>query len=89
MLFLSAGCVTSSESIQDTKLWHNASFLLHHAHQHSTHQHICVFKVVSPVGPDLPLASDVPHVQLKTLRLDTLNVESLKQTHNKTVAVKR
>lgn len=68
---------------------HNALFLLHPAHQHSTHQHIRVFKVVSPVGPDLPLASDVPHVQLKTLRLDALNVESLKQTHNTTVAVKR
>lgn len=43
----------------------------------STHQHICVFKVVSPVRPDLPLASDVPNIQFKTLRLDALNVESL------------
>lgn len=46
----------------------------------STHQHISVFKIVSPVRPDLPLASNVPDIQFKTLRLDTLNVESLERT---------
>lgn len=46
----------------------------------STHQHICVFKVVSPVRPDLPLTSNVPNIQFKTLRLDALNVESLEKT---------
>ena len=48
----------------------------------STHQHISVFKVVSPVRPDLPLASNVPDIQLKTLRLDALDVESLEKTQN-------
>lgn len=42
-----------------------------------TDQHISVFKVVSPVGPDLPLTSDVPHIEFETLRLDALDVESL------------
>lgn len=42
-----------------------------------TDQHICVFKVISPVRSDLPLASDVPNIQFKTLRLDTFDVKSL------------
>lgn len=41
-------------------------------------QHVCVLKVISPVGSDLPLAPDVPHVQLKPLRLDTLDVKALR-----------
>lgn len=45
-----------------------------------THQHISVFKVVPPVRSDLPLASNVPNIQFKTLRLDALNVESLERT---------
>lgn len=55
-------------------------FMKHLVHQSSTHQHICVFKVISPVRPDLPLAADVPNVQFKTLRLDAFNVETLEQT---------
>lgn len=54
----------------------------HLVHQSSAHQHICVFKVISPVRPDLPLAANVPNVQFKTLRLDTFNVEALEQTQN-------
>lgn len=30
-----------------------------------THQHICVLKVVPPVGADLALTSDIPNIQLK------------------------
>lgn len=45
-----------------------------------THEYVSVFEVVPPVRPYLPLASDVPDVQLKALRLDTLNVESLETT---------
>lgn len=41
------------------------------------HQHICVFKVISPVRSDLPLTSNVPNVQFKPLRLDTFDVKSL------------
>lgn len=60
----------------------NVTSLLYLMHLSSTHQHICVFKVISPVRPDLPLASDVPNVKFKTLRLNTLNVESLEKTQN-------
>lgn len=42
-----------------------------------TDQHVCVFKVVSPVRPDLPLAPNVPNIQLKALRLHTFDVKSL------------
>lgn len=42
-----------------------------------TDQHVCVFKVISPVRPDLPLAPNVPDVQFKALRLDTFDVKSL------------
>lgn len=52
------------------------------AHRSSTHQHICVFKVISPVRPDLPLASNVPNVEFKALRLDAFNVETLESTQN-------
>lgn len=45
----------------------------------NTHQHISVFKVVSPVRPNLPLASNIPNVEFKSLRLDALNVESLEE----------
>lgn len=51
----------------------------------STHKHVRVLKVVSPVRPDLPLASDVPHVQFETLRLDALDIEALVWTQKHSV----
>lgn len=45
--------------------------------QRFSHQQICVFKVVPPVGPDLPLASNVPNVEFEPLRLDTFDVKAL------------
>lgn len=56
------------------------SFCVVFGTSNSTHQHISVFKIVSPVWPDLPLASNVPNIQFKTLRLDAFNVETLERT---------
>ena len=44
-----------------------------------THQDVSVFEIVSPVGPDLPLAPDVPDVELESFRLDRLDVEALRR----------
>jgi len=38
---------------------------------------ICVLEVVSPVWPYPPLPSYVPHIQLKSLGVNTFNVETL------------
>lgn len=42
-----------------------------------TDQCISIFKVVPPVWSDLPLTTNVPHVQLEALGLHTLYVEPL------------
>lgn len=46
----------------------------------NTHKHVSIFKVISPVWPDLPLASNVPDVQFEALRLHALNVKALAKT---------
>lgn len=51
------------------------------------YQYIRVFKIVSPVRSDLPLASYVPHIQFKTLALDTLDVESLRRMTDMTPSI--
>lgn len=45
-----------------------------------THQQVCVLQVFLPVGSDVPLASDVPDVQLHAVTRDALDVEALQ--HN-------
>ena len=40
-------------------------------------EYVRVVEVVPPVGPDLPLPPDVPHVELEPLALDGLDVEAL------------
>ena len=45
----------------------------------STYQNICVFKVVPPVWPNLPLSTDIPDVQFEITGLDTFNVEALEK----------
>lgn len=47
---------------------------------HRAHQNICVLKVVSPVRPNLALATNVPHIQFEALGLHTLDVEALTGT---------
>lgn len=44
----------------------------------ATHQQVCVFQVLFPEGPDLPLSSNVPNVEFHSMRGNTLNVEALK-----------
>ena len=46
----------------------------------AAYQYISVFEVVSPVGPNLSLSTNVPDVKLESLRLDRLNVESLSRS---------
>lgn len=43
-----------------------------------THQQVRVFKVLLPEGPDLPLTSDVPDIELHAVGGDTLDVEALR-----------
>lgn len=43
-----------------------------------THQQVCVFQVLFPEGPDLPLSSNVPDVEFHAMRGNALNVEALK-----------
>lgn len=43
-----------------------------------THQQVCVFQVLFPEGPDLPLSSNVPNIEFHAMRGDTLYVEALK-----------
>ena len=47
--------------------------------QNFTHQHICIFKIISPVRPNFPLPTDVPHIQFERVlgALYTLYVEAL------------
>lgn len=45
-----------------------------------THQQVGVFKILFPEGPDLPLSSDVPHVELHAVGGNTLDVEALTWT---------
>lgn len=45
--------------------------------QHDPHQGICLVKVVPPVRSDGLLAADVPHVQLKPIVHQGLDVEPL------------
>ena len=47
-------------------------------HHFQTHQQVCVFKVIPPIGSNPPLSSYVPDIQLKTFRLHRFNVEALK-----------
>lgn len=42
-----------------------------------THQQVCVFEVLFPEGPDLPLSSDVPDIELHAVGGDALDVEAL------------
>lgn len=44
----------------------------------ATHQQVCVFKVLFPEGPDLPLSSDVPDIELHAVGGNTLDVEALR-----------
>ncbi len=56
----------------------------------NTHKHVSIFKVVSPVRPYLPLASNVPDIQFEALRLHALNVKALASTEElKAEAFKR
>ena len=50
---------------------------LHHQQEGTAHQQVGVVQVLLPEGSDLPLASDVPDVQLHTVRGYALNVEAL------------
>lgn len=42
------------------------------------HQQVCIFQVLFPEGPDLPLPSNVPNIELHAMRGNTFNVEALK-----------
>lgn len=37
-----------------------------------THQDVCVLEIIPPIGPDLPLTSNVPNIQPEAVRLHTL-----------------
>ena len=41
------------------------------------YEDVCVVEVVSPVRSDLPLATNVPDIELESLALDWLDVEAL------------
>lgn len=42
-----------------------------------THQQVCVFQILFPEGPDLPLSSNVPNIEFHAVRSDALYVEAL------------
>lgn len=62
-------------------LWYTIELLcpFHLCYTAGTHQQVCVFQVLLPEGPDLPLSSNVPNIEFHAVRSHTLYVEALKR----------